>query len=103
KRRYNRSLLINPEGAVAAAYDKIHLFDVEVGDGQTYQESKYVLPGNRAVLAQMPWGKLGMSVCYDLRFPQLYRHLAKAGASMLTVPSAFTQVTGTAHWHALLR
>lgn len=102
-RVFNRSLLIDPQGGIAARYDKIHLFDVEVGDGQVYRESKRVAPGDRAVAANTPWGVLGMSICYDLRFPHLYRALAKAGASMLAVPAAFTQVTGEAHWHALLR
>lgn len=102
-RQYNRSLLFAPDGTLATAYDKIHLFDVDVGDGQTYRESARVLPGSRAALAQMPWGKLGMTVCYDLRFPQLYRALAQAGATMLAVPAAFTKVTGEAHWHVLLR
>jgi len=99
----NRSLLFNPEGTIAAHYDKIHLFDVQVGDGQTYRESALVTPGDRAVLATTPWGQIGLTICYDVRFPQLYRTLAKNGASMITVPAAFTQVTGEAHWHVLLR
>ncbi len=103
ERRYNRSLLINPSGEIAACYDKIHLFDVEVGDGQNYKESAHIIPGGQAVCAKTPWGKVGLSVCYDLRFPQLYRALARAGASILTVPSAFTKVTGEPHWHVLLR
>jgi len=100
---YNRSLLFNPEGEIVAHYDKIHLFDVEVGDGQTYRESSRILPGGNAVIAETPWAKLGMTICYDVRFPQLYRALAKAGASIISVPAAFTQVTGEAHWHVLLR
>jgi len=100
---FNRSILFNPEGGVAAQYDKIHLFDVDVGDGQTYKESARILPGGRAVVADLPWCKLGMTICYDLRFPQLCRALAKAGAEILAVPSAFTQTTGEAHWHVLLR
>jgi predicted amidohydrolase len=100
---YNRSLLINPEGTISARYDKIHLFDVEVGDGQNYRESAKILPGDRAVVAPCLGAALGMSVCYDLRFPHLYRALAKAGAHILSVPSAFTAVTGEAHWHVLLR
>ena len=100
---WNRSLLFGPDGAVAARYDKIHLFDVEVGDGQTYRESAQVAPGRTAVLAELPWGRLGLSVCYDLRFPHLYRLLAQAGAAVLTIPAAFTRVTGAAHWHVLLR
>ncbi|MDE3015451.1 MAG: carbon-nitrogen hydrolase family protein [Pseudomonadota bacterium] len=100
---YNRSLLFNPEGRIAAQYDKIHLFDVDVGDGQAYKESAKMLPGEKAVVAELPWCRLGMTICYDLRFPQLYRALAKAGAQILAVPSAFTQTTGEAHWHVLLR
>lgn len=103
KLTYNRSLLFNPDGEIAAHYDKIHLFDVEVGDGQTYRESARILPGEKAVIAQAPWAKLGMTICYDIRFPQLYRALAKSGVEIITVPAAFTQVTGEAHWHILLR
>lgn len=103
RKSYNRSFLLNPHGEIVAKYDKIHLFDVEVGDGQTYRESAKIIAGDKAVLATTPWGKLGMSVCYDLRFPQLYRTLAKAGAKIIAVPAAFTQVTGEAHWHVLLR
>lgn len=103
KKTYNRSLLFNPQGKIAASYDKIHLFDVEVGDGQVYKESAKIIPGNKAAVAKTPWGKLGMSVCYDVRFPHLYRQLAKQGAEILAVPSAFTLVTGEAHWHTLLR
>jgi len=99
----NRSLLIDPKGAIAARYDKIHLFDVDLPSGETYRESNTVAGGNRAVIADLPWGKIGLSVCYDLRFPQLYRALAQAGAFMLSVPSAFTETTGKAHWHSLLR
>jgi len=99
----NRSLLFDPDGRVAARYDKIHMFDVEIPDGQSYRESKAFRPGNAAVVAELPWGRLGLTVCYDLRFPQLYRSLAKAGADFLSVPSAFTRFTGAAHWHVLLR
>jgi deaminated glutathione amidase len=99
----NRSLLIGPDGAVAARYDKIHMFDVELPGGESYRESNAFQPGEAAVLARLPWGVLGMSVCYDLRFPQLYRALAQAGADFLSIPSAFTVPTGRAHWHALLR
>lgn len=99
----NRSFLIDPGGRVRARYDKIHMFDVNVPDGQRYQESKAYRAGAEAVLADLPWGRLGMTICYDLRFPQLYRTLAQAGADFLTVPSAFTRVTGAAHWHTLLR
>ena len=99
----NRSLLIGPDGALAARYDKIHMFDVEIPDGQSYRESKAYRPGEQAVLADLPWGRIGLTVCYDLRFAALYRDLAKAGADFLTVPSAFTRFTGQAHWHVLLR
>lgn len=99
----NRSFLIDPKGHIAKRYDKIFLFDVELPSGETYRESNTVAGGDRAVLADLPWGKLGMTVCYDLRFPQLYRALAKAGAFLFTVPSAFTETTGKAHWHTLLR
>lgn len=107
---YNRSLLFNPQGEIAASYDKIHLFDVEVGDGQTYQESARILPGDKAVVAALSPQeggdtpiKLGMSICYDLRFPHLYRRLAKGGAEIMVVPAAFTVPTGEAHWEVLLR
>jgi predicted amidohydrolase len=103
RKSYNRSLLFDATGALAASYDKIHLFDVDLPNEEQYRESDRVTPGAKAVLADTPWGKLGMTVCYDLRFPQLYRALAKAGAFMLAVPSAFTCTTGSAHWHALLR
>ena len=99
----NRSILIAPDGDVAARYDKIHMFDVDLPGGESYRESKMFQPGNQAVVAETPWGGVGMTVCYDLRFAALYRTLAQAGASILTVPSAFTQVTGEAHWHVLLR
>jgi deaminated glutathione amidase len=99
----NRSFLIDPKGAVRAAYDKIHMFDVDLPGGEVYRESKNYRPGERAVVANLPWGKLGMSVCYDLRFPHLYRTLAKAGASFLSIPAAFTYTTGQSHWHVLQR
>ena len=99
----NRSFLIGPDGAIVARYDKIHMFDVELGDGQTYRESRNYRPGEIAVLADLPWGRLGLTVCYDLRFPALYRALAEAGATMLAIPSAFTKPTGEAHWHVLMR
>jgi len=98
----NRSFLIDPKGGIAAQYDKIHLFDVDLPSGEKYRESNTVAGGHRAALAETPWGKVGMTICYDLRFPQLYRALAKSGAFMLTVPSAFTETTGKAHWHTLL-
>ncbi|MEQ1867351.1 MAG: carbon-nitrogen hydrolase family protein [Alphaproteobacteria bacterium] len=99
----NRSFLIDPKGAVRATYDKIHMFDVDLPGGEVYRESRNYRPGERAVVANLPWGKLGLSVCYDLRFPHLYRALAKAGASFLSIPAAFTYTTGQAHWHVLQR
>jgi deaminated glutathione amidase len=99
----NRSLLFNPQGRVAGRYDKIHMFDVELSDGETFRESRSYQAGDRAVVAELPWAKLGMTICYDLRFAKLYRSLAKAGAYFMSVPSAFTQVTGQAHWHVLLQ
>ncbi|HEY1612768.1 MAG TPA: carbon-nitrogen hydrolase family protein [Rhizomicrobium sp.] len=99
----NRSFLVDPQGAIAARYDKIHLFDVDLPSGETYRESNTVAGGDRAATADLPWCRVGLSICYDLRFPALYRDLAQAGAAMLTVPSAFTETTGKAHWHVLLR
>jgi predicted amidohydrolase len=99
----NRSFLIGPDGAILARYDKIHMFDVEVGDGQTYRESRAYRPGEAAVLAGTPFARLGLTICYDVRFPHLYRRLAQAGAEILTIPAAFTRVTGEAHWHVLVR
>ncbi len=99
----NRSFLFTPAGEIAARYDKIHMFDVDLPNGESYRESKNYQPGDKAVLADLPWGRLGLTTCYDLRFPALYRALAKAGAQFITVPSAFTRQTGEAHWHVLLR
>ncbi len=99
----NRSFLIDGEGGIAARYDKIHMFDVDLGDEESYRESDAFQPGTRARLADTPWGGLGMTVCYDLRFPHLYRALASGGAVFLAVPSAFTRTTGLDHWHVLLR
>lgn len=99
----NRTYVLRPDGATAAYYDKIHMFDVDLGNGEIYSESSVSIPGNQATVVCTPWGGLGLSVCYDLRFPQLYRALAQAGASFLAVPSAFTYKTGVAHWHVLLR
>jgi predicted amidohydrolase len=99
----NRSLLFSPLGALEATFDKIHMFDVELPGGERYRESKNYEAGNAAMLADLPWGRLGMTVCYDLRFPHLYRTLAKAGADFLAIPSAFTARTGEAHWHVLMR
>jgi deaminated glutathione amidase len=103
ERLSNRSLLISPQGEIAARYDKIHMFDVDLTTGERHRESQTYKPGDKAVVADLPWGRLGMTVCYDLRFPHLYRALAKAGADFLAVPSAFTVPTGRAHWHVLLR
>ena len=102
-RTLNRSLLLDARGRVAARYDKIHLFDIDLPDGSSFRESASIAPGDRAVVAELKQGTLGMSVCYDLRFPALYRSHAKRGASLLAVPSAFTVPTGQAHWHVLLR
>jgi predicted amidohydrolase len=99
----NRSVLFNPQGEVSGRYDKIHMFDVELSDGETFRESRSYQAGDRAVVAELPWARLGMTICYDLRFPKLYRSLAKAGAYLISVPSAFTQITGQAHWHVLLK
>ena len=99
----NRSFLIDGEGTIAAHYDKIHMFDADLFDGESYRESDAFQPGTRARIGETPWGGLGMTVCYDLRFPHLYRSLAIAGAHFLTVPSAFTRTTGRDHWHVLLR
>ncbi len=99
----NRSFLLDPKGRIVASYDKIHMFDVTLPGGESIRESKVFRPGARAVVAPLPWAKVGLSICYDLRFPHLYRSLAKAGAAILTVPAAFTRVTGQAHWHVLLR
>lgn len=99
----NRSFLIGPDGGIAARYDKIHMFDVNVSETEVYRESAGYRPGAQAVLAETPFGRIGMTVCYDLRFPHLYRRLAQAGANILTVPAAFNHVTGAAHWEVLLR
>jgi deaminated glutathione amidase len=99
----NRSYLIGPEGEIAARYDKLHMFDVDLAGGESHRESAHCRPGSKAVLADLPFGRLGLSICYDLRFPQLYRALATAGAEFIAVPAAFTRQTGQAHWHVLLR
>ncbi|MCR9242855.1 MAG: carbon-nitrogen hydrolase family protein [Rhodobiaceae bacterium] len=99
----NRSFLLSPEGEITARYDKIHMFDVDLGNGEAYRESKNYQAGEKSILGDLPWGRLGMTVCYDLRFPHLYRQLAHGGAGYLTVPSAFTKPTGEAHWHVLMR
>lgn len=99
----NRAYLLSPDGQVAARYDKIHMFDVELANGEIYRESANYQAGSEAVVAATPWGGLGLAICYDLRFPYLFRALAHAGARIITVPAAFTQTTGEAHWHTLLR
>jgi len=99
----NRSFLIAPDGMVLASYDKIHMFDIDLPGGESYRESANYQPGETAVISDLPWGRIGLTICYDLRFPALYRALAEAGAFFLTVPSAFTRKTGEAHWHVLLR
>jgi deaminated glutathione amidase len=99
----NRSFLLAPDGVIAARYDKIHMFDVDLENGESYRESALYCPGDSTVLAALPWGTLGMTICYDLRFPCLYRALAQAGADFLSIPAAFTVPTGTAHWHVLQR
>ncbi|HUL89898.1 MAG TPA: carbon-nitrogen hydrolase family protein [Pseudolabrys sp.] len=102
-RAANRSFLVDSKGDIVARYDKIHMFDVDLADGESYRESRNYRPGELGVLADLPWGRLGLTVCYDLRFPALYRALAEAGATMLAIPSAFTKQTGEAHWHVLIR
>ena len=99
----NRSFLISSDGKVVARYDKIHMFDVNLADGSTFRESETYRPGDGTSAADTPWGTLGLTICYDVRFPYLYRALAQAGAGIITVPSAFTRRTGEAHWHVLLR
>lgn len=99
----NRSVMLNDKGEIVIHYDKIHLFDVDLANGETYRESATICPGNRAVVADTPWGGIGMTVCYDLRFPKLFRSLANGGAGIITVPAAFARTTGEGHWHVLLR
>jgi len=99
----NRSFLIDRRGDIVARYDKIHLFDVDLKGGESYRESRSYRPGELGVVCDLPWGRLGLTICYDLRFPALYRALAEAGATFLAIPSAFTRQTGEAHWHVLMR
>ncbi|MEM7238043.1 MAG: carbon-nitrogen hydrolase family protein [Pseudomonadota bacterium] len=99
----NRAFLLGPDGGIAARYDKIHMFDVELGEGESYHESKGYRPGDTAVLAETPMATIGLTICYDLRFPPLYAALARKGAQVITIPSAFTVQTGRAHWEVLLR
>src|SRR6202140_773600 len=103
ERAVNRSFLIGPDGGVIASYDKIHMFDIDLPGGESYRESANYQPGETAVISDLPWGRIGLTICYDVRFPALYRALAESGASFITVPSAFTRETGEAHWHTLLR
>ena len=103
QRIVNRSFLLDTQGEIVARYDKLHLFDIELSKGEFYRESDVISAGDKAVLATTPWGKLGMSVCYDLRFAALYRELAQNGAQFITIPAAFTQTTGKAHWHTMVR
>jgi deaminated glutathione amidase len=99
----NRSYVLDPEGAITARYDKLHLFDVDLAGGESHRESATCRPGGKAVVVDLPFGRLGMSICYDLRFPQLYRALALEGAELIAIPAAFTRQTGQAHWHVLTR
>jgi len=99
----NRSFLIGPDGAIVARYDKIHMFDVDLAGGESYRESRLYRPGSTAAIADLPQARLGLTICYDVRFPHLYRALAKAGASVIAIPAAFTRTTGEAHWHVLVR
>jgi predicted amidohydrolase len=103
RRLANRSYLIAPNGEISARYDKIHMFDVDLGNGEVYSESVNYQAGSQAIVAELPWGRLGLTICYDLRFPALHRTLAKAGALFIAGPAAFTRITGEAHWHTLLR
>lgn len=100
---YNRSFLLDTDGDIQARYNKLHMFDIELANGEWYRESDVIVPGDKAVLVDSAVGKIGLSVCYDLRFSALYRALAQAGAEILTIPAAFTQTTGQAHWHTLVR
>jgi predicted amidohydrolase len=102
-RAANRALLFAPNGEAVCRYDKIHMFDVNLPSGESYRESATFEPGARTFVAELPWGGLGVTICYDMRFPEQYKALARAGAKFLTAPSAFTKVTGEAHWHVLLR
>jgi len=99
----NRSFVIGPNGAILARYDKIHMFDVALANGDVYRESANYAPGHQGVIAPLPWGKLGLTICYDLRFPALHQALVREGATMLAIPAAFTRPTGEAHWHTLVR
>jgi deaminated glutathione amidase len=102
-RAVNRGFLLDPHGEIVARYDKIHMFDVDLANGESYRESRSYAPGEHAVVADLPWGRLGITICYDLRFPALYRALAESGSTFLAIPSSFTKQTGEAHWHVLNR
>jgi len=102
-RIFNRSYLLDRDGEISARYDKLHMFDIQLRNGESYFESEAIAAGDKAVIAGTEWGQLGMSICYDLRFGALYRALAQAGAEFITIPAAFTQTTGQAHWHTLVR
>jgi deaminated glutathione amidase len=99
----NRSYLVDPKGEILARYDKLHMFDVDLAGGESHRESAHCRPGGKAVVVDLPFGRLGLSICYDLRFPQLYRTLANSGAEFIAIPAAFTRQTGEAHWHILIR
>ena len=99
----NRSVLINSQGKIQKYYDKIHMFDVKLSNKEKYYESRFYKSGKKIKVAKLPWGKLGLSICYDIRFPNMYRVLAKSGAIFISVPSAFTKTTGKKHWHTLLK
>lgn len=99
----NRAFMINPAGEIVASYDKIHMFDVDLANGESYRESNGFRPGDRAVVVDTPWGGYGLAICYDVRFPHLFRDLAQAGARILAIPAAFTKTTGQAHWHTLMQ
>ena len=103
KKLVNRSVLINPKGLITSYYDKIHMYDAKLSKKESYFESKIFYPGKKIKIAKLPWGKLGMSICFDLRFPNMYRKMSKKGALFLSVPSAFTATTGKKHWHTLIR
>ena len=103
ERAVNRSFVIDRQGEIVARYDKIHMFDVDLAGGESYRESRNFRPGEHAVVVDLPWGRFGLTICYDLRFPALYRALAEAGSSFLAIPAAFTRQTGEAHWHVLTR
>ena len=103
KKLFNRSILINPDGKIAKIYNKIHMYDAKLSKKEYYFESKLFTPGKKIKIAKLPWGKIGLTICYDLRFPLMYRKLAQQGAIFISVPSAFTETTGKKHWHSLLK